>query len=212
MQPKTSMNKLVLSAMTTIFLTTAVQPFAIAAEADATASSEVQTLTLDNMQDVAYTLQRIHQQAINVYVEATRKHLHRFDLHIPSLATMPSAPLEQENNYLPLRKAWLAFFVGTMEPLVKILNEHLKSLDHRTMEAKMPPAALPEWKKIVAEWADGIAKLNTHLDVCANCLNDTKGDNVEVAKTAMAIDTEIGSMETTLYKAAKFLQDNKVGK
>jgi hypothetical protein len=205
-------NKLVILAIAATVLTANVQPSAMAADADPAVATPGETMTLDNMQDVAYTLQRIRQQAINVYVEATRKHVYRFDLHVPSLSNIPTAPLEPENAYLPLRKGWLAFFIGSMEPLVNILNEHLKSLDQRTIDCKVPAQVLTEWKNIVGEWTTSTKKLNTQLDVCSVFLNDSKADNIEVAQAALAIDNEISSMESILYKAGKFLRANHVGK
>jgi hypothetical protein len=165
------------------------------------------TLVIDSIQDVAYTLQRIRQQAINIYVEATRKEVHRYNLDITSLSAMPDTPLEEQSAYLPLRKAWLVFFIGTMEPLVQILNEHMHSLEERTVESHLPSQSLPEWNGIVSEWKSAIEKLNKQLDGCAALVDDTAPDNVEVARAARAIDSQVSSLENILHKASKFLQE-----
>src|ERR1700678_1009857 len=94
------------TVMTVLIMAT--QPFAIASDNAASSSEPSVTetmeenanansdLVLDNIQDVAYTLQRIRQQAINIYVECTRKPVKRFELNIVSLSTMPTTPLERQ--------------------------------------------------------------------------------------------------------------------
>ena len=176
-----------------------------AMEKNAKASSD---LVLDNIQDVAYTLQRIRQQAINIYVECTRKPVNRYELNIVSLCSVPSTPLESPSVYLPLRKAWLVFFIGTMEPLVQILNEHLKHVDERTKQRHIPEKYLPEWQGIVSEWKSTIKQLNEQLDVCAALVNDPEPCNIKVAKSARSIDYQVTQLNRILHRASKFLHDN----
>ncbi len=215
------MNRLSVIALITIVSISYGQPMAFCAEPSSAKGSQGSStksaadestdataeLGLENIQDVAYTLQRIRQQAINIYVEATRKKVHHYELNIPSLSSMPQDALESQSAYLPLRKAWLVFFIGTMEPLVQILNEHLKSLNERTEKAHVPSQYMPEWQVIVREWATAIGKLNKQLDVCATLVDDTAPRNVEVAQAAREIDKQVSVLESILDKASKFLQD-----
>lgn len=214
-----------LFAAAMLVLVTVMQPFAIASDSASIASTSEPTtakapetseenakangdLVLDNIQDVAYTLQRIRQQAINIYVESTRKPVNRYELNIVSLSTMPTTALESQSAYLPLRKAWLVFFIGTIEPLVQILNEHLKHVDERTKQKHLSSQCLPEWQGIVSEWKNAIKQLNDQLDVCAALVNDSAPGNVEVAKTARSIDYQVSQLDSILHKASKFLHDN----
>jgi hypothetical protein len=190
------------------------QPFAYSANPAASKSdaskgtkNAASNLVLDDIQDVAYTLQRIRQQAINIDVEATRKEVTGYDLDIRSLSEMPKTPLEKQSTYLPLRKAWLVFFIGTMEPLVQILGEELKSLDDLTEKSNIAKQTLPEWLGLVNDWKATIGKLNKQLDVCARLVDDSTPDNVEVAQAARAIDSQIASLDQILHKASRFLQD-----
>jgi len=164
-------------------------------------------MQVENIQDVAYTLQRIRQQAINVYVEATRHKLRRYELNIPSLSSMPATPLEDQNAYLPLRKGWLVFFIGTMEPLVQILNEHLRRIDERTAQLGIPSQYLPEWQGLVKEWTHAIHGLDDQLNICASLLDDSSAGNVEVAKAARSIDSQVSVLDGILHKASTFLHD-----
>jgi hypothetical protein len=170
--------------------------------------SSAVTAESTNIEDVAYTLQRIRQQAINIYIESTRKRPNNYELNLVSLATMPTTPLESQSAYLPLRKAWLAFFIGTMEPLVQILNEHIKHLGEKTEQSHMPGNCLAEWHGIVSEWTSAIKQLNVQLDTCASLVNDSSPGNVEVAKAARSIDNQVTQCDNILHKASKFLHDN----
>lgn len=186
------------------------QPFAIRADAASNVTGAGPTagksLQADDIHDVAFTLQRIRQQAINVFVEATRKKVDRYELNIPSLSSMPTTPLEDQKAYLPLRKGWLVFFVGTMEPLVQILNEHLKHLDERTAQSGLPSQYLPEWHGIVNDWKGAIKGLNDQLNICASLVDDPSSGNVEVATAARSMDSQITALDGILNKASKFLQ------
>ena len=204
-----------------VLLATTAQPFAMGADDGASAgtktaladdgakadSTSSEHMSLDNIQDVAYTLQRIDQQAINVYLEATRKKVDRYELKVPSLSSMPTAPLEEQSAYLRLRKGWLAFFIGTMEPLMQILKDHLKGLDERTEKSGLPSQYHAEWKTIVDEWASAIRDLNAQLDIIAALIDDPGAGNIEVAKAARAIDGQVSTMEKILQKASKFLHE-----
>jgi hypothetical protein len=175
-----------------------------APDENAKASSE---LAVENMQDVAYVLQRIRQQAINIYIESTRKSVKRYDLNLVSLDKMPTTPLESQSSYLPLRKAWLVFFIGTMEPLVQILNEHVKHIDEKTKERHLSSECLPKWCAIVSDWKNSIKQLNTQLNACAEFVNDSAPMNIEVAKSAKSIDEEVNQLDRILHRASKFWQD-----
>ncbi len=217
--------KLTVFATAITILVAAAQPFAFASDSatmatssqtNATTASQAREedvrangdLAVDNIQDIAYTLQRIRQQAINIYIESTRKPVKHFELNIVSLSSMPTTPLESQSAYLPLRKAWLVFFIGTMEPLVQILNEHVKHLDERTKQKHMTSQCLADWQVIVSEWKKTIKQLNEQLDVCAALVDDCAPQNVEVAKSARSIDDQITQLDSILHKGSKFLQDN----
>lgn len=209
------------TAMTLLIMTT--QPFAIATDEASIASSSPSApeagdenakasgdlaVANTNIEDVAYTLQRIRQQAINIYIESTRKPVKRYELNIVSLSTMPTTPLESQSAYLPLRKAWLALFIGTMEPLVQILNEHIKHLGEKTEQSHLPSQYLADWQGMVSEWTSAIKQLNDQLDICASLANDSSPGNVEVAKAARSIDYQVTQCDSILRRASKFLQDN----
>jgi len=186
------------------------QKLKLSAKATGSASSDATTdngMPLDDIQDVAFTLQRIRQQSINIYVESTRKKVTHYSLDIPSLTAMPKAALEDQSVYLPLRKGWLVFFIGTMEPLVQILNAELKKLDEKAEQKDVPADKLPEWQGILKDWKEALHGLNDQLNSCACLLDDSSVGNVEVAKSALAIDHQVSIMDDILHRSSKFLQE-----
>jgi len=224
--------KLILFAIIVSMLVAIMQPFAIASDTKTMATSQQSDVTkapgvseenakissdlaVENMQDVAYVLQRIREQAINIYVEATRKPVKGYDLNVVSLSKMPTNPLESQSCYLPLRKAWLVFFIGTMEPLVQILNEHVKHIDEKTKQRHLSSECIPKWCAIASDWKNSIKKLNNQLNICAAFVNDDAPMNVEVAKSAKSIDEEVTELDRILHRASKFwhdyLQKKKLG-
>jgi len=198
---------------------TIAQPFAIGSDKTSNAAGAAAPATkaagagpthylqVDDIQDLAHTLQRIRQQAINIYVEATRPKTYRHELNVPCLSSMPTIPLKDQNAYLPLRPGWLMFFIGTMEPLVQILNEDLKHIDEKTERSVMSSQDRSEWQGIVNEWKSGIHELNDQLNVCASLLDDAAPGNVEVAKAATSIDSQVSTLDHILHKACTFLDD-----
>jgi hypothetical protein len=171
---------------------------------DATASN---AMSLDDIQDVADTLQHIRHKAIGVFEEATRKKVTHFDINRLQSNSMPKTTFEDSKYYLPLRKAWLAYFIGTMEPLVNILNTQLKHLDEVAKRNAIPAAKMPEWQSIVTDWTNAVHVLDKQLDVCAQLLDEPSPENVEVAKSAQAIDRQVSVLQDILLRANKLKEE-----
>jgi len=55
--------------------------------------------------------------------------------------------------------------------------------------------------------AGAIHELNDQLYVCASLLDDSAPGNVDVAKAAMSIDSQVSTLDQILHKASKFLHD-----
>jgi hypothetical protein len=164
-------------------------------------------MTLDDILDVALTLQHIRRHAIAIFFEATRKKSTQLDMKTLSLSAVPKSNFEDQKLYLPLRKGWLCYFIGTMEPLVQILNEQLKHLDEVATRNAIPADKMPEWHGIVKEWTTAVHELDTQLDICARVLDEPSPGNVEVAKCAQAIDQQVSVLESILLRSAKLKEE-----
>lgn len=146
-------------------------------------------LPLDNLEDIGYTLQRVQQQAIDLYVESTRKQ--RESKVLLKSTTIPHEKFHPIAYYQPLRKAWLVFFIGTMEPLVQLLVNDVQSVEKHIDEVKIPAAKKKQFDLVYAKWRESISSINRHLDVCSEQIEETQPSNLTVAIAARAINAEV---------------------
>ncbi len=162
-------------------------------------------LPLDNLEDIGYTLQRVQQQAIDLYVEATRK---RREAKVLSKSIIiPHEKLQAEGYYQPLRKAWLVFFVGTMEPLVQLLVHDVHDIEEHLSEVKIVRGKQKQFDQVYAQWRQAITGINHHLDVLAEQIQAPNPSNIIVANEARAIDLEIAKAMQLRLKAYDILAE-----
>jgi hypothetical protein len=162
-------------------------------------------LPLDNLEDIGYTLQRVQQQAIDLYVEATRKR--RETKVLSKSLVIPHEKLQAEGYYQPLRKAWLVFFVGTMEPLVQLLVHDVHDIEEHLSEVKIVRGKQKQFDQVYAQWRQAITAINRHLDVLTEQIQATSPSNIIVANEARAIDLEIGKAMQLRLKAYDILAE-----
>jgi hypothetical protein len=162
-------------------------------------------LPLDNLEDIGYTLQRVQQQAIDLYVEATRKR--RETKVLSKSIIIPHEKLQAEGYYQPLRKAWLVFFVGTMEPLVQLLVHDVHDIEEHLSEVKIVRGKQKQFDQVYAQWRQAITGINHHLDVLAEQIQAPNPSNIIVANEARAIDLEIVKAMQLRLKAYDILAE-----
>ena len=162
-------------------------------------------LPLDNLEDIGYTLQRVQQQAVDLYVEATRKR--RESKVISKCLVIPREKLHAESYYQPLRKAWLVFFVGTMEPLVQLLVHDVHEVETHLSEVKIVPGKQKQFSHVYAQWHDAITGINRHLDVLADQVDSADPSNIVVANEAREIDLEISKAMQLRLRAYSILAE-----
>jgi hypothetical protein len=183
-------------------------------KADIASQAEMEkqlALPLDNLEDIGYTLQRVQQQAIDLYVEATRKR--RESKVISKCLVIPHEKLQAESHYQPLRKAWLVFFVGTMEPLVQLLVHDVHEVEAHLSEVKVVHGKKKQFEHVYAKWREAITGINRHLDVLAEQINSSDPSNIIVATEAREIDLEITkAMQLRMRAYAILAEAGPVGK
>ena len=169
-------------------------------QAQLTAADSIK-LPLDDVQDIAYCLLRIRQQITNIYIESTRKHVPEFFADVQEPSSIPSGPLEDTSSYLPLRKAWLVFFIGATEPLVHLLKEDLKSIHSITIPAEKQT----KWQTMVHDWDTQVSGVTDDLGQCTAMLDEPEVINTNVAKLAKSMDVRISRLTTMLHHDCKFM-------
>jgi hypothetical protein len=146
-------------------------------------------LPLDNLEDIGYTLQRVQQQAIDLYVESTRKQ--RESKILLKSTSIPHEKFHPVSYYQPLRKAWLVFFIGTMEPLVQLLVNDVQNVEKHMDEVKITAGKKKQFDLVYAQWRETISGINRHLDACNDQVEEAQPSNIAVAVAARAINNEV---------------------
>jgi hypothetical protein len=159
-------------------------------------------LPMEDLHDVGYILQLIRQQAVDIYAEATRRKT-ASDSAIEPLDVIPNQPLLGESDYKPLRKAWIAFFIGTMEPLVHLLDEGWRDVSSGTVKLKVPAVKRSVLDRMMAEIGDSLTAINKHLNKCADVLDTTDSVNLIIAHEAAGIAAEVSKAEQVRTRTFK---------
>lgn len=166
------------------------------------AQSSSSSLPLEDLHDVGYILQLIKQQSVDIYAEATRRKT-LSDSTIGPLDRIPDQPLLAESEYKPLRKAWIVFFLGTMEPLAKLLDEGSRDVTSGAVELKVPADKKPALDHLMAEMSERITAINQHLNKCADLLDTTESGNLIIARESAGIASDAAKAEEIRVQAVK---------
>jgi len=164
-------------------------------------------LTLNLLRDSGLSLQQIKQQAINIYLEATRTDVRPEDktsLVYPK--SISDKGLLKTSSYLPPRADWLYFYVGTMEPVIHLFAADVSDTRAGITRVWVPKVIKAEISPLWQEWAKGIQDLNDHLSVIYQLANEDKPDNIAIGKHAVAMYNIGIDLENTRQKAVGIIR------
>jgi hypothetical protein len=171
-------------------------------------TKEQYTLTLDDVRDTGLTLQQIKNEAVHIYLEATRKPVAPdADPKLIEPRIITAADFSPDKSNLPVRREWIAFFVGSMEPIIHLLVEDISAVENETKKLVLPNGddakVTEDWK----EWAQAVKDLNTETDKMSDILNSDKMVNKAIAEQAIAIYNTAQKAEDTRVKVHKLVQE-----
>ncbi len=153
----------------------------------------VRELTLGDLRDAGLALERIRQQAINVYVEARRKPVS--PKMAPQLADPRVIPMKEIGTHLPPRREWLVFYMGTMEPIIHLLGKDVDDIRNGVHKLVVPERIKSDFNPQWEEWTSTVEDMNNHLSSLLDLIEEagTKGD--AIAKEAVAIYEDTKKLE-----------------
>ncbi len=157
---------------------------------------------LSDLRDARLCLSQVKQQAVNVFMEATRTVMTPAD---PALEHTPeeinAKMINPKARFLPPRKEWLVFYVNTLEPTIHLLTEDLKDVDanHDRYPTEFAGVLRPLWKP----WKADVLSINKSLDQMQELLGQEEGSNVQLANVALDIYTKVSDLEKVRFKAAR---------
>jgi hypothetical protein len=169
-------------------------------------NGEAELLTLNHLRDSWLSLQQIKQQSINIYLEATRKDVQatdNTDLVYPKSISKKGLG---EGHYLPPRMEWLYFYVGTMEPIIRLFADTVSDTKTGVTRLVVPKAALEPLAPLWKNWSSGIESLNEQVTAIYKLASEEKLDNIALGKHAVSMYKIAEKLEKTREKAVAIIR------
>ncbi len=157
---------------------------------------------LTDLRDTRLSLMQIKQQAVNLFMEATRTQvtMHETPLeHTPQEIDLNM--IDIKSKYLPPRKEWLVFYMNTLEPIIHLMTQDLKDVEDNGLHA--PQFIEGKVKPLLKPWHDELAAINESMDTLQTLIEPDDGTNLPLAKTALKIFTKASAMEHLRFMAEK---------
>ena len=159
---------------------------------------------LSDLRDTRLSVGQVKQQAINLFLEATRVVVKPGDvaLHV-SPTTINEEMLNGKKNYMAPRKDWLVFYINTLEPIVQLLTDDINDVD--TNGRAVPPNIEAKINPLWKTWQNDVRAINKSLDELQELIGPDSGTNIPIAKTALAIYKRAADLEKIRYSAYELM-------
>lgn len=159
---------------------------------------------LSDLRDTRLSVGQVKQQAINLFLEATRVVVKPGDqaLHVSPTA-INAEMLNGKKNYMAPRKDWLVFYINTLEPIVQLLTDDINDVD--TNGRAVPPNIEAKINPLWKTWQNDVRAINKSLDELQELIGPDSGTNIPIAKTALAIYNRAADLEKIRYSAYELM-------
>lgn len=164
---------------------------------------------LSDIRDTRLSLDQVKQQAVNLFMEATRTLVTTKE---PALEHSPlelkDSMISEHASYLPPRKEWLVYYMNTLEPIIHLMTEDLKDTEENGINAPEPIRVKikPLWKS----WRDEILSINKSMDDLQGLIAPDSGTNVQLARTALSIFQRVSHLEKLRFQAAQICREELI--
>ncbi len=164
---------------------------------------------LSDLRDTRLSIGQVKQQAINLFLEATRVVVKPGDipLHV-SPTVITAAMLDEKKSYMAPRKDWLIFYMNTLEPIIQLLTDDINDVD--TNGRKVPPNIEAKINPLWKTWQIDVRAINKSLDEMQELIGPDCGTNIPLAKTALAIYNRALDLEKVRYQAYEMMSQEYV--
>lgn len=193
----------------------AVEKPADSAEADSRqarlTSSDSPVLTLGDLRDVGLSIMLIQQLAKNIYLEVTRKPVPASaSPHIEDLKLIKSGNIEDASKYEPVRSEWIQYYVGTMEPIVHLLQADIDNTKSGAKELLVPKGTKAAFQKLLNQYDGYMKELNDHISEIFEDRGDSKS-NVAIAQEAVKLYDVTEKLESIRKKGFNLIKKAREG-
>jgi len=170
-------------------------------------SEEGQVLTLNRLRDSGLSLQQIKQQAINIYLEVTRRDFQPTDKAVLSYPkAISNKGFMKQVHYLPPRAEWLIYYIGTLEPIIHLYANDVADTRAGVTKLFVPSSARESLAPLWNKWASGIQGLNEQLNAIYKLANEEKPENFAIGRHAVAMYDIADELERTREKGVAMIR------
>ncbi|CAM6002438.1 unnamed protein product [Sphagnum balticum] len=153
-------------------------------------------LKVDDVNDLGFTLQRIRQQAINIYVEALRKKdSPEVSADLPKLNEVPEQLPKDTYNLLPFRRPWLVYFITALEPLIHLLKEDEREIEQNVKSLDVSDDNKKQLEPLLLDWRKCVDQMDLQLSATSELIENAEKSNLELAKLASQLDQNVSKLE-----------------
>jgi len=153
-------------------------------------------LKVDDVNDLGFALQRIRQQAINIYVEALRKKdSPEVSADLPELSEVPANLPSDTHNLLPFRRPWLVYFITALEPLIHLLKEDEREIEEDVKALDVSDQSKKQLEPLLKDWKNCVDQMDGQLTATSELVENAEKSNMELAKLASQLDQNVSKLE-----------------
>lgn len=158
-------------------------------------NKNVVEVSLADLKDVGLVLQTIREQSVNIYEEATRRPISVDEG--PEIKSLHSIPVMQpDKNFLPSRREWLLFYIASMEPVIKLLEQDVQEAQTGVKQLVIPHVHTADINPLWEQWAATVHQLNLDLSALVPLVDDAENNNQEIAAVAVRIFNDSEKLES----------------
>ena len=174
-------------------------------------SDRTDELTLADLRNSGIALNQIRQEAINIFLEATRTPCDKTTaskLIIPNSITEKDLELASKITcFQTPRPQWLVYYVGTLEPVISMLSQDVHDAKSGASKMLVPASTVDKMKPLWKEWRAGIEEINNQLTEISNLIDSTQPCNTALIKHSTAMYNLTERLEHTRRKAFIVIRD-----
>ncbi|MBX9666844.1 MAG: hypothetical protein K2X93_04460 [Candidatus Obscuribacterales bacterium] len=164
-------------------------------------------ITLSDMRDVGLCVMQIKQQAINIYLEVTRKEIPTTaDAEIADPNEISAIDLAGHHKYLATRPEWLVYYISTMEPIIHLFKEDVKDAESGVEKIIVPKGTKDRFAKLFDEYETSVAQLNEHVSNIYELIPVTD-NNEKIAREAVKLFEVANIIEKGRREGFKLIQE-----
>lgn len=168
--------------------------------------TQEEVVTLSDLRDVGLCINQIKQQAINIYLDVTRKAVPASaSAELEDVDEISNAGLSDSSKYLPTRPEWLVFYVGAMEPIIHLLQSDVKDVESGVAKLMVPKGSQEKFEKLFDDYEASVAQLNVHLTKIYEGIGE-KNNNVKLAQEAVKMYEVADDLERSRVEAFQMIK------